>query len=59
MLEKVWYEISPLVYSIVSIYVFWGENKQAIIFSVVLFLVTVLIVVMRVQYRLTPKIPVR
>lgn len=59
MLENVWYEVSPMIYSIVSVYVFvFGENRMAIFFSLLLFIVTLLIVVMRIQYRSTPKVPV-
>lgn len=59
MLEKAWYELSPIAYSIVSVYFLFGENKLAAVFGFVLFAVTMLIVVMRFQYRTTAKVAIK
>ncbi len=55
MLQKTWYEISPIAYLIVSTYFLFGENKLAAFSGFVLFIVTLLIVAMRIQYRSTTK----
>jgi hypothetical protein len=52
MFQKVWYEISPIVYLILAIYFLVGENKLAAFSGFVLLIVTLLIVAMRIQYRL-------
>jgi TRAP-type uncharacterized transport system fused permease subunit len=55
MLQKAWYEMSPIIYLIVSIYFLFGENKLAAFCGFVLLIVTLLVVVMRFQYRSTTK----
>lgn len=55
MLEKVWYELSPITYSIVSCLAMFNTNILGIVFASLLLIVSVLIGVMRVQSRTTPK----
>jgi len=51
MLQKLWYEVSPIAYFIVAIYCLVGENKLAAVSGFLLLLVTSLIVLLRIQYR--------
>lgn len=51
MLNKAWYELSPAIYLIVSVNCLIGDNRLAAFSGFILFLVSLLIVVMRVQYR--------
>ncbi|NOS74500.1 MAG: hypothetical protein HOP36_08185 [Methyloglobulus sp.] len=55
MLEKVWYELSPITYSIVSCLAMFYTNILGIVFASLLLIVSVLIGVMRIQSRTTPK----
>ena len=55
MLEKAWYELSPLAYSSLSVIILFSANFLARLFALILLLASLLIVVMRMQYRSTPK----
>ena len=55
MIEKMWYESSPIVYALVSVYFLLGDNKQAGFFGLILLIVTALIVLMRMEYRSTQR----
>ncbi|MDD5578303.1 MAG: hypothetical protein PHY16_03355 [Methylobacter sp.] len=55
MLQKAWYELSPVIYLLGSIYFIAGENKLAALGGVLLLMVTLLVIVMRIQYRSIPK----
>jgi Na+-transporting methylmalonyl-CoA/oxaloacetate decarboxylase gamma subunit len=55
MLEKVWYELSPITYSIVSCLAMFYTNILGIVFASLLLIASVLIGVMRIQSRFTHK----
>ncbi|NOS74589.1 MAG: hypothetical protein HOP36_08645 [Methyloglobulus sp.] len=59
MLEKVWYEVSPIAYSILSIFVLLYSNILGVVFAFILLSVSVFIGVMRFQYRSKPKLMVK
>ncbi|WP_394752497.1 hypothetical protein [Crenothrix sp.] len=56
MLEKVWYELSPVIYIVVSCVVMFNGNLFAIFFAALLLSVSLLIGVMRIQSRSTPRV---
>jgi hypothetical protein len=53
-MEKAWYELSPIVYLIVSGFVMFSANNLAAFFALLLFLASLLIGVMRLQSRSKP-----
>jgi uncharacterized membrane protein HdeD (DUF308 family) len=55
MLEKVWYELSPVIYIVVSCVVIFNSNLAGIFFASLLLSVSLLIGVMRIQSRSTSK----
>ena len=59
MLQKAWYELSPAVYLIVSVNCLIGDNRLAAFSGFILLSVTLLIVLMRVQYRTSSKILIK
>ena len=56
MLEKVWYEISPIAYSIMSCIAMFYTNMLGVVFASLLLTVSVLIGVMRIQSRSAPNV---
>ncbi len=55
MLQKTWYEISPIAYLIVSVYFLFGENKLGALSGLILLITASLIIFMRIQYRSSAK----
>jgi Na+-transporting methylmalonyl-CoA/oxaloacetate decarboxylase gamma subunit len=56
MLEKIWYELSPVVYMAISCFVMLYTKGLGIVFASLLLTVSLLIGVMRFQFRLTPNV---
>jgi large-conductance mechanosensitive channel len=59
MLEKIWYELSPIIYSAASCFVIFYTNFVGAVFAFLLLGVSLLIGVMRIQFRSTPKVAAR
>lgn len=55
MLEKVWYELSPMIYLAASVIVMIYTNHLAAFFGVLLLLTSALIGIMRYQARIALK----
>jgi|CXWL01.1.fsa_nt_gi hypothetical protein len=51
MLEKIWYESSPLVYLTLSFYGLLRDHFPSAFFAGILLGTTLLIITMRIQYR--------
>ena len=54
MIEKVWYEFSPFVYFVVSVFVMFYSNQLAAFFAFFLLLSSLFIGVIRLQSRTKP-----
>lgn len=59
MLEKVWYELSPIIFVVASCFVVVYSNFWGVFFALILLSVSVLIGVMRIQSRSRPKVRVK
>jgi|GEM_PF-1167996 len=59
MFEKAWYELSPVVYLAVSIFSWFAENRLATLCGLLLFALTLLVVLMRFQYRFATRALIR
>ncbi|CAG7856083.1 hypothetical protein MCAMS1_00443 [biofilm metagenome] len=59
MFEKAWYELSPMVYSVISCIIMFNTNHLAFFFAFLLFLTSLLIGVMRLQSRINPKTKIK
>jgi hypothetical protein len=51
MIEKAWYELSPMIYFVTSGLIIFYSNALAAFFAILLFLASVLIGMMRFQSR--------
>lgn len=56
MFEKAWYEISPVIYLIVSCVIIVNTNHTAAFFASLLLIMSLLIGFMRFQFRTNPTI---
>ncbi len=55
MFEKSWYEASPYIYVVVALAVVFTGSALASLFGILLLLTSLIIIVMRINYRSEPK----